>query len=538
MAGHKETPRQKMISVMYLVLTAMLALNVSKEVLEGYVVVNDSLQITNESFMRKRKGTYAELERDFKLNQEEIGPFWNKARQAMKLSDEMVEYIKNLRDELIAATEGIPLDSAKTRPFRSLKKKDDYTTPTNFMIGPVDNGSQGKARKLKEKIIAYRESMKKLVNPRFKNQIKIGLETEGDYRDASGQKLNWEMHYFYDIPLGADIPIFNKFIAEINNAELEVVNGLLYEINADDFKYDKIEAKILPKSTYLFPGEKYEAEVIVAAYDTSHIPIPNVYLMRGVDSLPVSMRANATIVPREKGKMHFEFPTTGIGIQKYAGFVSMYNNSGREHIYHFNSEFLVGQPSLAISPTNMNVLYIGVNNPISISVTGVPAENIVPTISAGMLRLNPDRKGWTATVPAGAKQATISVSVRTEGSLKPMGSENFRVKTVPDPTPRIGGKKEGFITRSKLVEAGKISISMPSDFEFDYAFEVVSFKMSMTKGFTDYQFESKSAELTNEMIQEIRKTNRGQMIFFEDIVVKAPEGSNRTISPIMITISQ
>jgi len=173
MAGKKETPRQKMIGVMYLVLTAMLALNVSKEVLDGYAVVNKSIVTTNEQYPLKRGDSFAQLESEYKLNKEEIGPFWEKSKIAMKLSAEMVKYIENLRDELIATTEDIPIEQARKITFDQLKKKDDYTNATRFLVGNAENLPKSKAGELKNKIIEYREQMKKLINPRFKNLVKL-----------------------------------------------------------------------------------------------------------------------------------------------------------------------------------------------------------------------------------------------------------------------------------------------------------------------------------------------------------------------------
>lgn len=536
MAGHKgETPRQKMIGMMYLVLTAMLALNVSKDVLNAFSVVNDSVELTNENFARKQKNTYANFEKEYALNKNKVGPFLSKAKDAMALSSKMVEYIENLRSELISKTEGIPMDSARKISFRKLQKKDNYTIPTSILIGNMEDGSTGKGRELKNKIIEFRKNIVDLIDPRFRDQIKIGLETDGIYRDASGKKESWELHYFYDIPLAAVIPILNKFIAEINNSEMEVVNGLLYEINADDFKYDRIEAKVLQNSNYLFTGDEYNAEIIVAAYDTSKSP--NVYLMRGVDSLSVSQRDQATLISSQNGRMNIKFPATSSGLQKYAGFVSVRNGSGKENTYHFKNEYFVAQPSLTVSATNMNVLYIGVNNPLSISVSGIPAENIFPTISCGTLKQNKGKGGWIATLPADCKQATVSVSVKLNGVMKRMGTENFRVKRLPDPDPFIANKKEGYVSRNELMASGKIIARMPLDFEFDYTFQIISFKMTMQRGFNAYHFESKSAELSEEMIKQIRNTNRGQTLIFEEIVARGPDGSDRILSPLIITLN-
>ena len=535
MASSKDSPRQKMINMMYLVLTALLALNVSKEVLEGYSVVNNSVLLTNDVFTSKRKDTYARLEKDYSMNQAKVKPFLDKSKQAMLLSDNMIEYISNLRDELIAITERIPIDSARNISILNLKKKDDYTIPTNFLIGAKEDGSNGRANELKKKIIEYRVAMLNLINPKYKDQIKIGLETEGDYYNAIGQKLNWELHHFYDIPLVADIPILNNFITQIKNAELEVVNGLLREINADDYRYDKIAARILPETNFLFSGDEYQAEIIVAAYDTSRTP--KVYLLQGVDSLPVTEKDKATLISGQNGQINVKLPTNRTGMEKYAGFVSVFNSSGSENTYHFKGEYFVAKPSLTVSATNMNVLYAGVDNPLSISVSGIPGENIFPAISKGTLKSDRLKGGWIATVPSNITETRIDVSVKINGEQKRMGSETFRVKKLPDPTPFIAGKKEGYISRDNLIFSGKIIPRMPADFEFNYSFNVLSFKMTIQRGFETYEYKSDSNKLTEEMIQQIKKTNRGQVIVFEDIVARGPDGSDRVLSQLTIYIN-
>lgn len=536
MAGQKETPRQRMISMMYLVLTAMLALNVSKDVLTGFQVVNDSVVLTNQNFTGTREGAYANLEKEYMLNEIEVGPFWEKAKEAMRLSADMVSYIENLRDELIATTEGIPIDSARTRPFDRLKKKDDYTNPTRFMIGKPEDGSNGRARALKNRLIAYKDSMFRLIGPKYRDKINLGLETEGDYRDAGGQKLNWELHHFYDIPLAADIPILNKFISEVNNAELEVVNGLLRESIEEDFKYDRIEAKVLPTTDYLFTGDEYEAEVIVAAYDTSHSPSPSVFVLHNADTLPLSKREEASRIAREGGRLMVRFPVTGLGQHRYAGFVSVPTNSGRERTYHFSTDYFVAQPSVTVSPVNMNVLYVGVENPLSISVSGVAAENVFPVLSRGTLKPGQIKGNWIAIIPGDVREVSVAVSANINGGMKPMGAQQFRVKPIPDPEPFIANKKDGFVDRESIISAGKIVTLMPKDFEFNFTFKVQSFKMSMQRGFEMYHYTADSENLTTEMLREIQRTNRGQIIVFEDIVVKGPEGANRTIEPLVLVI--
>ena len=118
-----------------------------------------------------------------------------------------------------------------------------------------------------------------------------------------------------------------------------------------------------------------------------------------------------------------------------------------------------------------------------------------------------------------------------------MGSENFRVKKLPDPVPTIANKKDGFVSRDILIAAGNIAAKMPDDFEFNYSFEIISFKMTLQRGFTVYHYDSKNSKLTDEMIAQIKNTNRGQGILFEEITARGPDGADRLLSPLSITIN-
>jgi len=117
-----------------------------------------------------------------------------------------------------------------------------------------------------------------------------------------------------------------------------------------------------------------------------------------------------------------------------------------------------------------------------------------------------------------------------------MGSETFRVKKLPDPTPTIAAKKEGFVSRDEILTAGKIVALMPPDFEFNYVYKILSFRMTMQRGFNTYNYDAVNEDLTDEMIQQIKRTNRGQVLLFEEIVVEGPGKDKRNLPPFFITI--
>ncbi|MBT3241907.1 MAG: gliding motility protein GldM [Bacteroidetes bacterium] len=535
MAGRKETPRQKMISMMYLVLTTLLALNVSKEVLEAFVVVNEGVIRTNLSFSKKINDSYSNFEKSYQINQTKVLPYWIKAQTVQKISREMITYIGNMRDELIAVTERISIDSARVSSLMHLTRKDDNSVTTNFLIGSLEDGSNGKARELKNKIIEYREQLLNLIDPELRKELTLGLITDGDYYNADGQKQSWEIYHFFDTILAADVTILNKLITEVYIAEFDVINHLLNAIGAEDFQYDKIAAKVLPMSNYVFLGEQYNAEIIVAAYDTTQSP--EVLLMPGVDSLKESLMDQAHLINSNGGQVKFSLPANREGIHRYAGLVRVRNAAGTPNDYHFSNNYTVVSPTLTVSATKMNVFYIGVDNTVSISVSGIPKENLRVSISCGSLHQDPVNQVWIAQVPSGYPETTVSVSGIIDGKIRRMGSERFRIKQIPDPVARIANKREGYIDKEIIIATGSIIPEMPSDFEFYYNFRIKSFQLSLQRGFKSYQFTAESGQLTQEMVSQIERTNRGQQIVFDQIIAIGPDNDERYLSPIILTIN-
>ncbi len=434
MAGYKETPRQKMIGMMYLVLTALLALNVSKEILDAFVVVNESMETTNENFSKKLDNTYAKFRIQYLLNPNKVGPFWTKAQEAHRLSDQFTKYVDSIKYIVIQKTARIPIDEVKRTPLRDIKRKDSYDMPTSYFIGTSEDGSAGESRKLKDRIEVYKKKMLDLVDPRYRSTIKIGLDTKGPYYNADGREQNWEMHNFFRTILAATVTILNKIKAEIYNAEFDVTNYLYSSISAEDFKYDKIDARVIPKSSYVFLGDEYQAEIVVAAFDTKGNP--NVRYILGFDTLLASNFKNATQLESSMGVVRLKLPGSSEGLKKFAGIIKIVSPMGDTMTFHFKDEFIVAKPGITISPTKMNVFYVGVENPVTISVPGSP-ERIVPTISTGKIR--PEGKNWIVyDLQKGIREAIINVNAVFSGKSKSMGATTFRLKTVPDPIAKIG----------------------------------------------------------------------------------------------------
>ena len=530
-----ETPRQRMIGMMYLVLTALLALNVSQEILDSFLIVNESLVVTNENFTKKLDGSYASFEKQYLLNKAKVDPYWKKAQLARKYTQELIGFIEEIRANVIAKEEGIDVKIADTINIRHVAARDKYDNATHYLIGDQSDGSSGEARKLKDKIIEYKKKMIELLDPKYRKTIEgsFGLNVEGPFYDADQTEQNWEMHNFYHTILAANVVILNKLIAEVKNAEFDVVSQLYSEVSIEDFKFDEIAAKVVPKSNYVLTGENFEADIFVAAYDTKQTP--EIWIGSGVDSTKNEIIGEKTQVPGEKGVGKLVQPAGGVGVRTYGGVITVNTPGGGKKSYPFSGEYICAQPSATISPTKMNVFYIGVDNPVSISVPGVANDKVQVNISGGggtIARTGNGEYNVRVTTPGTCK---VNVSAQMAGSSRSMGGMEFRVKKVPDPVAYIGGVKTGPIAKGTLM-ASPI-IPRMENFDFDLNFRIVSFELVM-----NYQGDlvTKSAsgnQFSGEMRSLLEKAGRGQKIYVENIKAVGPDGTTRTLAPMNLKIN-
>lgn len=502
---------------MYLVLTALLALNVSVEILNAFLVVNESMETTNRTFNSKTNDFYSNFEKQYQNEPDKVGPFWDKAKEARKLSDEMKAYINNVKYEAIAKSEKIPLDSAKIRPLYRMGSKDKYDETTVYFIGNSNDGSKGKAGEMKLKIAKYKEDIMNLVEPGDRTNIKIGLDLVGPFYDANHKVQNWEMHNFYHTILAANVTILNKLVAEVQNAELDVAGYLRNKIGATDFKIDQVGATVVPKSQYVFMGESYEAEVFVTARDTKQEFTANIGGVR----------------TSQDGVIKVTLPATSPGPKTVTGIVNMKKPDGTIVATPVKFDYIVAPPSLSVSATKMNVFYIGVDNPVSISAGGVSPDQISASMTNGSI----SRSGGEWVVrPSTPGKASVSVSAKLGDRMKSMGSVEYRVKNVPDPIAFIANSSGGAVSKDLVLASGAIIPRMPADFEFNLNFTITGFNFSGNRKGDIIDYSGNGNSLTGQMKDFIRGARRGEKIILEDIFARGPDGKTRKLNSIVLTL--
>lgn len=561
MAGYKETPRQKMIAMMYLVLYALLALNVSKQVLDAFLVVNENIEDTNMSLSSKIAATYNRFEKQFQLNQDKVGPFWEKAKQVRQRSNNMVTYLQHLKLKLVEVSERKDsafviehyyFDTLAPNPFISgemmkrkelnlniVPSKDRYNDVTNYMIG-VGNTKRGEAYRLSKKMNTYRKVILKFMNLPA-NTTKVGLVTNYRgkqkliYLNADRQKQDWENHNFYYTILAADITLVNKIISEVKMSEFDALNYLFRSITEKDYKFGHVEAKVIPYSTYVLQGNTYKAEVLVAAYDTK--TKPNVRILSGVDSITDQNIGKTQMVKGQGGVVKLVLPARREGLHKYAGIIEMIDPATNKTVkYNFKGKYLVAPPSLTVAPLKMNVFYIGVENPVSITAPGLSASQIHPRISAG--KLYKKGRNWMVKIMkrVPGNKVYVSATAKIDGRNILLGRSEFRVKRVPNPTAEIAGQTNGLIDKNTMLAARAIIPNM-KDFLFNnYYFKITSFTFATLINGDWIPQNVKGNIFPPEVMRIIRNGRHEQKFFFENIQAIGPDGTIRSLNPISLEI--
>jgi gliding motility-associated protein GldM len=544
--GTDTTPRGKMIGMMYLVLTALLALNMSKDILNAFTLINEGLEGTTENFAKKNSFIYAAFEKAAAENAAKAGAWNDKAKEVKKRAAELFNYIQERKDTMIRAVDGLPPDfdlakkyNADTRLpdengefyYKMMAGKDD----TN--VGPLIMLNRGGAERLKTQIISFKEYLLTLIEAKdefLKESVEKTLATNDPPADPD-HPATWATELFEHVPIIVSIVHMSNIQNNIRNAEAEIIAYLQTKIDAASFKFNKLEANVLSNSNYIIQGGEYNAQIFLAASDTTAPPQvfigdfdPNTLEMKG------ELGRDYQELTIENGKGIYKISPSREGVTKWKGIIQTVAPDKRIIKFPFEREYMVAKPSLTVAATKMNVLYIGVDNPISISAPGVPAESLKPSISSGSLSKNSE--GYVARVESGAKSATISVSAEIEGENKALGKMDFRVKRVPDPVAYLGKNKGAFnLNKNELLAQSSI-IPVLENFDFDLKFTIIGFEMSTLAGGFVVTEVSNDNKVTDAMKNIWGKLNKGSKIYLEKIKAKGPDGSVRELGSVSIKI--
>ncbi len=570
MAGGKETPRQKMIGMMYLVLTALLAMNISKDVLNAFLQINRTQIKTSEILNSKAAASLAALNSPKPEDAEKAVPFQQKGTEVMSKTQEIEKYLEELKARTMAASmkgnktgDGFEefmennkaLDMLSPTGKEKVTKPDENTNATGFLIGSKPHEpkqDEWSGNTLKKKLEEYAQFMRNIKVTNI-GQKEVALPMDivasidsafhfGEEKDLDDKIEPWEVNRFHDTPLAACIATMSMLQTSVMNTQAQILSWLQGSINATDIKFTDVAVAAVPLTSYVLQGDEFVAEIYLAAYNknsTTKIYPGGEYTGPMPSETEIGPGASGEgILSESNGKALFKVNTGGLplGQHQFKGQISFLKDGKEEFLNYYLPPITVGTPALVVSPVNMNVFYRGLDNPVEISVPGVDSRALKVSMDGGSIS-GPAGDGTFNVKPSEAKEALIRVTATVNGKDIAMPAKKFRIKRIPDPIPSFGGKKpyDSTIPQGDAAVAAGVRAEMEG-FDFPVTASVTKFIVSMVSNGQYKEYACTSNKISDDASGAIKKMKKGEKVFIEQIMCKMPDGTERKLAPITLKL--
>lgn len=497
---------------MYVVLMAMLALNVSTEVLEGFSVVEESLHRSTENSSAENVALYGDFEAQMKSNPQKVKVWFEKATAVKQMSDSLFDFVQHLKEAIVKEADGEDGD------VMNIIRKDDLEAANQIMLSPAS----GQGEKLFNAINSFRERILTMVTEKRQKEMIASNLTTTLPKNAKTMGKNWQEYMFEDMPVAAVVTMLTKLQSDIRYAEGEVLHTLVANVDMKDIRVNKLSAFVIPNSQTVVRGDKFSAKIVMAAIDTTQVP--QIF----IGGREVKLRDNT-----------YEFIAGRTGDFNLTGYMTVKNGSGETIRRDFNQKYTVVDPSATVSADLMNVLYAGFNNPISISIPGVPLNKVSATMTGGTLQ--PVGAGrYIARPSAVGKDVTINVLSLQTGSPKQMGQYTFHVRKLPDPTPYIlvgdNRFRTGGLQKASLMSVPGIKAAI-DDGLLDIPFKVLSFETVFYDNMGNaVPMVSNGDAFSQRQRETFRGLSRNRRFYITRISAIGPDGIKRTLPSTMEVI--
>jgi hypothetical protein len=579
MASGKQSPRQKMINMMYLVLTALLALNVTKEILLAFTVIDNSLKKSTANIDVKTVKMGQQLQ---KLAADNVAAksALNFSNQTNKEVGDFVNYIHKIKTDLLRYSQGaVNPEDTKIDPVLAFsveeEKKAEYKfykeypwveTKSGDMPNLVsgDNlddhvryfneelaGKRGK--ELENKINSTRVNLLNILkaasndpnlgkNPETKSFLtgkmtEIATKTSllagtvkdpfsnvsGKVKDHDGNDLNWAEVYMHSTPLAAIFAMLSKIENDAKLMESEVCQTLAESVSAADFKFDAIIPVVSAKTGAVVTGQTYEADILLAAYNSK---------------AQMKVFVNGSSIPVEAGVGKYKVTPQSPGTNQINVKIAFPNPGGGEKQVDAKAEFTAFAPSAAISADALAVLYVGLDNPLSISVGGIDPSNILVRVvsetgGATNARLTGQKGSYKISIPK-KQDRTVKIEVAAKlpgGQIKPMGTKIFKIKTVPDPRFICGGIEFKGAVSVQALRMQTAATAILDNFVYEgVKFKIQGYKfMAVGKKTNGPKFANSTSATLDPIKGILGQLGSGDIMQFTDIRAVGPDGAMRVL---------
>ncbi len=511
------SPRQKMINLMYIVLTAMLALNVSSDVLNGFSLVEDGLTRTNNTVSDRNTALYLQLEAFSKQNPQKGKVWYDRATDVRKNTLSLYGYIDSLKLAIVRDADG------EDGNVNDIQNQDDLEASSKIMV------TYGNGEKLRQRLTKYSDYISAFIpDAKKRDAIKKALATDPITQKGTLVKTPWVSGMFENMPVVAAVTLLSKLQNDLLFAEGEALTALLNNVDAGDVRVNQLDAFVIPSSKLVMRGGKYAADIVLAAVDTTQRP---------------SIFINGKMLP--ENTRTYELYTGQTGTFTYSGYLEVTRGDGTTSRHPFQSDYTVIEPMATVSATMMNVLYAGIDNPISISVPGVAQNAVSATMTNGSLTRSGDI--WKARPTQVGAECVITVTAAIDGKPQTVSASTFRVRKLPDPTAYIAYKDNHGnevrykgsrpLAKSILLSAEGVEAAIDDDLlNVQYTvldFETIVFD-SMGNAIPE---KSNGSKFSERQKTSFRRLSRGKRFYISRVRAKGPDGIIRDLSPVEVIVN-
>jgi len=513
------SPRQRMINLMYLVFIAMMALNMGKEVLSAFGLMNEKLQTANERYQLTNEAAFAELERKEQEKPEDYKEALEKARQVRELSNEYYAYLNTLKEEVMS--------QASNKTDYQVMDKSDFLDEKFFKT----DGLKPEGQKFLDEINKYRtqlvsllgakdEALKKIIEERF------STGENNKVKDREGNTIGWVQYNYEGFPYIASVTKFSQLQSDIRQTEQDFYKAMLGEKMKEELSMKHYTTLLEQTRGAYYTNQQFDGAIVLGRKDNSTKP-------KRVELTLDGRKLSESEVEVVEGKIRLKVNTGNVGEHKIAGTL-YYEQDGQETPVEVAQSFTtIPRPNEAvISADKMNVVYRGVVNPMTISMPGVP-DNQVTASAPGLSRKS--GPNYIMKPNVGSAEVTINVTGTFEGQ-KFSSSKKFRVKDIPKPEGAIL-RTTGAVKLAKAnILAGELSVAF-NDFDFDLSTRVNSFRI-LVPGQPSVVVQGNRVSASGAAAAAVNRAKRGDIIQISEIrySVSGYSGTPKPATPISIEV--
>jgi gliding motility-associated protein GldM len=461
--------------------------------------------------------------RDFEANadmpdqKERVTPFNEKAKVVRTKAAEMYAYLEEWKKKIIKQAGGYESGS------RSNEIKDEANIDASTYLLVEQKGGDEIRKKLRE----FREFLLTNIDKTTYGDQYTALEKDLPIQTNNFEKSednptgDWATGTFYHVPTLGVVALMSKMQNDVRNSEAAVLGELFREAKAKPLTFDAIAGLAVPKTSYALVGQPIEANIMVAAYNKS--------------ITPQISASSGSITEVKNGIGTWKTTASGMGLQTVRGTISVTNN-GQKITQPWEFQYMVGSAGASVQLDKMNVFYIGVPNPITVTAAGYTLEDV--SVSIPGTTVTPTGKGTYSVMVAQGPEVTAVINAKTAQGVKQVGGMKIRVKRIPDPVAKVGGKFQGGMA-SNVFRAQLGVAAVLENFDFDAKFTIISFDFSYQQRRKDYQgpFPQTGAYFSGEAAKYLKMAQVGDRVYLDNIRAKGPDGTTRILNNVSFLLN-